>query len=78
MWPRLLRDFGRNSSIVVCKPDKGDGVVVVDKDRYVDSIQTIISDQSKFPEITLPIQKYVTKIEDKINNFVRNLKKKPK
>ena len=69
---KLLSDFDRNSNIVVCKPDKGNGVVVVDKDRYVDSIQTIISDQSKFQEITLPIQKYVTKIEDKINNFIRN------
>ena len=69
---KLLRDFGRNTNIVVCKPDKGTGVVVVDKDRYVDSIQTIISDQSKFQEIILPIQKYVTKIEDKINNFFVN------
>ena len=71
---RLLRDFSRNSNIIVCKPDKGNGVVVVDKNRYVDSIQTIISDQSKFQEITLPIQKYVAKIEDKIINFIRNLK----
>ena len=51
---RLLRDFGSNSNIIVCKPDKDNGVVVVDKDRYVHNIQTIISDQSKFQEITLP------------------------
>ena len=69
-----MRDFGSNSNIVVCKPEKGNSVVVVDKDRYVHSIQTTISDQSNFQEITLQIQKYVTKIDDIINNFIRNLK----
>ena len=68
------RDLSRNNNIVVCKPDQGIGVVVVDNDRYVESIQSIISDLSKLQEITLPIHKYVTKIEDKINNFIRNFK----
>ena len=30
---KILRDFGHNESIVVSKPDKGKGVVIVDKVR---------------------------------------------
>ena len=67
---KILRDFGRNDSIVVSKPKKGKGVVIVDKVKYVESMQKIISDRTKFQEITQPMHKYVIKIEDKINNFL--------
>ena len=43
------------------------------KVRYVESMQKIISDHTKFQEITQPMHKYVIKIEDKINNFLPNL-----
>ena len=71
---KLLRNFSKNDSIVVSRPDKGNGVVVVDRCRYVESMLKIISDPSKFEEIRVPIHKYTIKIEDKINNFLRKLK----
>ena len=49
-------------------------MVIVHKVRYVESMQKIISDRTKFHEITQPMHKYVIKIEDKINNFLRKLK----
>ena len=39
------------------------------------SMQKIISVRTQFQEITQPIHKYVIKIENKINNFLRKLKK---
>ena len=60
--------------IIVAKPDKGKGVVVVDRVRYIESMQNVISDRTKFQEISQPVHKFVIKIEDKINNFLRKLK----
>ena len=47
---RFLRDFGRNSNIVVCKPDKGNSIFVVDKDRYVESTIIIYQDFLSTPK----------------------------
>ena len=57
------------------KPDKGRGVVIVDKSNYLKSMTAILSDTSKFHIITDPIRKYTLKIEDKINRFLAKLKK---
>ena len=50
-------------------------MVIVDKVRYVENMQKIISDSTKFQEIAQPMHEYVIKIEYKINNFLRKLKK---
>ena len=70
-----LKLFASNKNIVVCKPDKGNGVVLDDKVRYVETMYSVISDQTKFKLITTPIHKFSMKIEDIINNFLRKLKK---
>ena len=57
------------------RPDKGRGVVILDKTVYVRKMEQIISDPQKFLEITEPIFKFTLRIEDKINNFLRKLKK---
>jgi len=72
---KLLKSLGANSSIVITKPDKGRGVVIVDKVTYLTSVSSLISDPSKFRRITDPIEKISSKIEDKINRFLLKLKK---
>jgi len=69
-----LKRLASDKSVIVCKPDKGNGVVLVDRCRYVQSMQSLISDTTKFVEIKEPIEKYTRKIEDKTNNFLRKLK----
>ena len=69
-----LKNFAKNDQIIVSKPDKGKGVVIIDKDKYIDSLQLLISDVTKFVEITIPIEKFTVKIEDKLNNFLRKIK----
>ena len=71
----LLKELGNNKSIIVTKPDKGRGVVLVDKNVYLDKMQNLISDPTKFQLINDPINVFSLKIEDKINNFLRKLKK---
>ena len=57
------------------RPDKGRGVVIVDRCVYINKMLGIISDRQKFDEIKESIHSYSTRIEDKINNFLRKLKK---
>ena len=70
----LLKKFASNPDIVISKPDKGKGVVIVNRHQYVSAMTQIISDRTKFQEIVEPIYKLTLRIEDKINNFLRKLK----
>jgi hypothetical protein len=69
-----LRKFASNRNIIVSRPDKGRGVVIIDKVRYLTSMTSLISDRTKFIEILDPIQKFTLRVEDKINNFLRKVK----
>ena len=44
----LLRNFSSDKSLVVTKPNKGRGVVILDRSSYNDKMETIVSDRSKF------------------------------
>ena len=45
---RVLRNLRKNKDIVITKPDKGNGVVILDRKLYNNAIEEIISDSSKF------------------------------
>lgn len=69
-----LKQLASNKDIIVCKPDKGRGVVILDKETYISKMVSLISDRSKFELVSDSLFKYTMKIEDKINNFLRKLK----
>ena len=33
---KLLKNLAKNAKIIVCRPDKGRGIVIVDKETYID------------------------------------------
>ena len=35
---KLLKNLVKNDKINVCRPDKGRGVIIVDKETYIDKI----------------------------------------
>ena len=47
----ILQNFRKNKDIIITKPGKGNGVVVLDKKLYDDTIPEIISDTSKFEKL---------------------------
>ena len=73
---RILKNFCSNPDIVICKPDKGRGVVILDKTLYKCKIKETISNPDKFSQIHQNIIKYSKQIEDKINRFLSSLKSK--
>ena len=48
---RVLRNLRKNKDIVITKPDKGNGVVILDRKLYDNAIQELISDTSKFEKL---------------------------
>ena len=44
----LLKRLGQCKDIVICKPDKGRGVVLLDRADYVNKMRVILDDHSKF------------------------------
>ena len=71
---KAIKNFASNPDIIICKPDKGRGVVILDKSTYIERITSIVSDATKFSVVDIPIDKYTRKIEDKLNNFLRSVK----
>ncbi|CAF3597166.1 unnamed protein product [Rotaria socialis] len=47
-YRHLLKKLKENTSIIITRPDKGRGVVVMDKHAYVSKMLTILNDSSKF------------------------------
>ena len=46
-----LRELRKNPDIVITKPDKGNGVVILDRVEYISKMMSILSDEKKFERI---------------------------
>ena len=46
-----IRNLKNNKKIVITRPDKGDGVVLLNKEDYVEKMKAILGDTSKFEHI---------------------------
>ena len=68
---RVLRNLRKNKDIVITKPDKGNGVVILDRKLYHNAIQKIISDTSKFEKLN---EDPTFKREGSLQSFLRKLK----
>ena len=71
----LLKQFSKMKDIIVVKPDKGRGVVILDRIPYLNKMCELISDPYKFRPLTdVSIEEFTRKAEDKINRFLAKLK----
>ena len=68
----VLRNLRKNKNIVITKPDKGNGVVILDRELYNNAIQEIISDTSKFQNLK---EDPTLKREASLQRFLYKLKK---
>ena len=63
----------QNTDIIISKPDKGNGVVIMDRVDYINKLYNIVNDLSKFTELTVdPTEKR----ESRLQNFLYRLHKK--
>ena len=68
---RILRKLKNNSGIIVLKPDKGNGVVIMNRNEYIDCCLNIINNREKFK----CLHRDPTQIrEGKLQRFLRKLR----
>ena len=78
---RVLRNLRKNKDIVITKPDKGNGVVILDRKLYNNAIEEIISDTSKFEKLNedptlkreASLQRFLCKLKQKKNLMKLNM-----
>ena len=68
---RVLRNLRKNKDIVITEPDKGNGVVVLDRKPYDNALEEIISGTSKFGKLS---EDPTLKREASLQSFLRKLK----
>ena len=70
---RVLNKLRNNKGILITRPDKGNGVVILDRQFYMSKIYDIVNDESKF----LKLSSDPTLLrEGKLQRFLRILKNK--
>ena len=69
-----LLNLSKDDSIVIMKPDKGNGVVILDKNNYKDKIKEVLNDFNKFERIYDDVLLTIMNKEEKVNRYLRNLK----
>ena len=74
---RILKSLGKKKDIRIMKPDKGNGVVIMNTAEYLRKMMDILGDNSKFVECKDHEDIYLTNIrmEDKINYFLNKQKR---
>ena len=70
---KALKDLKADETITVTRPDKGKGTVILDKMEYIEKVNAILNDPSKFQMLTEDPFTVITKAEDKLQRFLRLL-----
>ena len=71
-----LTNLSKNKDIVIQESDKGNSVVVVDKNTYFKRMENLLSDQRKFEKVTFKndaFLKFVVNQEKRIDTTFKNL-----
>ena len=68
---RILKKLRNDKEIVILRPDKGSGVVVLNRRDYEKSVKNLINDKTKFKELSEDV---TIKRESKLQRFLPILK----
>ena len=69
---RALNDLRSDDSIIITKPDKGNGIVIVSRLDYLNKMKQLLSDNTKFK----PLTSNPTKArEESLSSYLRKLRK---
>ena len=75
---KALKELSKNKDIVVMKPDKGTGIVIMNLADYISKMEQIILDETKFQEhANQDLYKVSRSIERKVRDFLREKVHKP-
>ena len=73
---QAVKSLRTNEEILITKPDKGAGVVILNKNDYNDKMKTILNDTTKFFDLgPVTNKKNIAKIESRIQRRLLQLRK---
>ena len=55
----ILKPLSSNEDIVIQKTDKGNAIVVLYKNDYIQDMMSILNNTSKFSKVNIPKRKYM-------------------
>ena len=67
-----LKKLSKDRDIVILRPDKGNGVVILNKADYIYKVETLLSDASKFKKLDCDMLDICAKRENKLIWFLRD------
>ena len=70
----LLNNLKSDPSIVITKPDKGRGIVILDRITFESKVDNILSDTNTFKPIHGDLFSLTIKLEDRFNRILRTIK----
>ena len=71
-----MASLSKSKDIVIQKSDKGNSVVIVDKETYIKRMENLLSDERKFERVTLKndaFLNFVVNQEKRIDTIFKNL-----
>ena len=71
-----LKNLANDPTIIICKPDKGNGIVLLHKADYEAKILALLQDQAKFQPLTADPYTLTIKRELKLQRALKSLKSK--
>lgn len=70
-----LKSLKADKDIIITRPDKGRGTVILNKSEYISKVESILNDTTKFKVIIENAFTYITRLEDKLGRTLRKLLK---
>ena len=70
----VLTSLKQDKNIVIMRPDKGKGVVLMDRQDYNQKMYNILADHTKFRCLGTDIASHILKLEDRLNRILRSIK----
>ena len=67
-----LKKLSRNKDLVIVRPDKGNGIVILDKPDYISKVELLLSDVSKFKKLDVDVLDLCIKREGQLIRFLRD------
>ena len=66
----FLRNLGKRDDLYISKPDKGNGVVILNRSDYVSKMSEILSDNTKFIPVNDDCYKLSQVLETRLNKVL--------
>ena len=72
-----LKSLSKNKNLIIQKLDKGNSIAIIDKSDYLEKMRNILSDSSKFTQVSVTEDKqlnFIVNVEKRITDLLKDLK----